>query len=182
MEKVEEYTASSGITVQVRPLPGGAYRKLQMRALEEHPDAVPPKKEIATAFNETETVDDLDDPAYQAAQAAAERARENIVGEAILEWCVDLDLEPYRGQVARLEKQLGPYPEDEHERRLRFLEDWVLRTDEDYREVTFLAISQALIDDKEVAERLRFFRRPLARDTDSKPDAPGPDGEVGVDV
>lgn len=181
MEKVEEYTATSGITVQVRPLPGGAYRKLQVRAMEEHPDAVPPKKEIPV-FDGTELVDDEDDPEYVAAQAAAEHAREQMVGEAILEWCVDLDLGPHEATIARLERKLGSYPKDEHERRVRFLEDWVFRTGEDYRDVTFLAISQALIDDKEVAERLQFFRREVAGDAGAEPDAPGAAEEVGVDV
>jgi len=182
MEKSKEYTATSGITVTVRPLPGGAYRRLQMRALEEHPDVEPPTREIDTAFGEKETIDDTDDPTYRAEQARVERDREEMVGEAVTDWCVDLDTEAHAETIARLEKRLGAYPEDADERRIQFLSDWVFRTEEDWREVVFLAISQAVVNDEEVAERLKFFRRQMAGDPGAEPDAPGPAGDDGVDV
>lgn len=174
----ETYTLSSGVTVQVVPFPAGLWEKINRKALHDFPDPEPPKKEI-TVVDGTEEVDDLLDPDYVSAKAEAERQRSNLLGEAIIDLCIQVDLSQYEAKIKHLEKyDLEPYPEDNEEKRVRFLIDYALRTRGDYETVMVSATTQMTISDPEVAERLKSFQREMEGTTDN---GNSPSGSVEVE-
>lgn len=178
----EEILLDSGVTIYVRPFPPGLYEKIQARALIDHPDPVPPKKEIEVVDG-TEIIDNPDDETYQAEVTAIERKRNEILGEAVYDLCVDIqDAEKWEPMVKRLEKYQGPFPEDPDERKLEFLTSFALATAGDYERVMASAIGQTLIRDPEVSNRLQSFRGEMEGTADSDPNASGPDGNERLAV
>lgn len=149
---------TSGITVEVKPFPAGLWTKLIDRALREYPDATPPMKTVEVVDG-TEETEDLQDAGYLAAQAAAQDARQTIVGNAVLKYCVFFVDDSWEEWVPMLEEDRGePYPENATERRIQFMEEFVFRSKEEFSLVGELAMAQMLIDDEEVMARVRSFR------------------------
>lgn len=171
--------------MQVAPFPAGLYNRLQIKSLEDFPDPEPPKKTIEVVDG-TEEVDDLDDPAYLADQREARRNRLARFAEAIVEICVDLDLDEWEAEIGRLEKYAGPAPEDGPDRIAWFLENYGCRLSEDYAAITESAMRQTLVTSKEVQERVGFFRGDVEGDTADEPphDAPGAgdEGQLGLEA
>lgn len=181
----EEKTLSSGVTVRVLPFPAGLWDKINAQILEEYPDPIPPKKTI-TVLGGTEEVDDLDDPEYKEKAATTKKERDtasgNIIGEATLDLCVEVDLTPYTNIIKRLEKYSGKFPADSDERRVRFLAEYALRSRGDYEVVTFSAVTQMTIGDKEVAGRISNFQDNLAGPGAHDNGASGAPEIVGLEV
>lgn len=156
----EEVTLSSGVMVRVMPIPPGLIQQIQR----DYPDEKPPKKTI-TVLGGTEEVDNLDDPEYKARQAAIERERNGKLGEAVVEFCLECDLDKYASTIKRLEKIVSAFPTDPDERRIRFLYEYALRTVGDYSITQAVAIEQISFTDEEVKERISSFQSDLARAT-----------------
>ena len=154
----EKITLSSGVEVTVLPIPPGLIQQIQRG----HPDEKPPKKTI-TVLGGTEEVDNLDDQEYRAAQLAIERERNGKLGEAVVEFCLELDMSKYDSTIKRLEKIVSPFPVDPDERRIRFLYEYALRTIGDYSITQAIAIEQISFTDEEVKERISSFQSNLAR-------------------
>lgn len=172
----QEKTLSSGVTVRVLPFPAGLWDKINSQIQTEYPDPVPPKKTI-NVLGGTEEVDDLDDPEHKRKALEAKTARDNasgkVIGEATLDLCVQVDLAPYESAIKRLEKYTDKFPSDPDERRIRFLTEYAMRSRGDYEAVTFSAVTQMAIGDKEVAERVSSFQDNVAR---SEPSGNGTSG------
>ena len=168
----EQITLSSGVTVTVSPFPAGLWWDLHARALEQHPDPEPPTKTI-DVVDGTEEVQDLDNPDYLEALALANRERTNIQGEAIIDLCVDVDMEPYAATIKRVERYIGQAPKEDDERRVWFLTKYALRGRADYEAVMLAATAQLMTSDPEVANRLKSFQREVEGATDPDADAPG---------
>lgn len=181
----QEKTLSSGVTVRVLPFPAGLWDKINSQIQAEYPDPVPPKKTISV-LGGTEEVDDLQDPDYLVKAREAKTARDNasgkIIGEATLDLCVQVDLSPYEGAIKRLEKYTDKFPSDPDERRIRFLTEYAMRSRGDYEAVTFSAVTQMAIGDKEVAERVSSFQDNVARSEPSGNGASGPDEVKRLEV
>ena len=177
----EEIKLSSGVTVRVAPFPAGLWTALNARAFEKFPDPELPKKTIPVVDG-TEEVDDLSNPEYLEAKAQAARDRNNLLGEAIIDLCIQVDLEPWEGTIGRLGKYSDEYPEDADDRRVRFLTEFALRTRADYEAVMVSATTQMMVSDPEVAQRLKFFRRQVAGAAPDDADAPGSAKEERVEV
>ena len=155
--KAEKVELSSGVTVQVAPFPAGLYNRLQTKSLEDFPDPEPPKKTIEVVDG-TEEMDDLSDPAYLAAVEEARRNRLARFAEAIVEICVDLDLDQWQDDIKGIEKFTGKAPEGRGDLVAWFLENYGCRVSEDYAAITESAMRQTLISSKEVQQRVKFFR------------------------
>lgn len=112
-------TFSSGVTVKLVSLAPGLHRRIVQRTLQDFPDPAPPEE-------------DGDQADYVRALKEARRQRANRVGEAILDFCVILDLTPWEPTITRLERYAGQFPEDPDERRLEFLTSYALQTAGDY--------------------------------------------------
>lgn len=182
-EKVngEKRVLSSGVEVLVKPFPGGLWEKIQARAKRDFPDPTPPKKEIDT-FGGKETVDDLNDADYLTARRQAELERTNLLGEAVLDICIEVDMSKYEAQIKRLELYTDPYPDDPEDRRVRFLQEYVVRSEGDWGFIFASAIEQVQATDPEVSERIESFRDKVSRPVDTNGKTPSPDEIVGVDV
>jgi hypothetical protein len=181
-EGPEEITLSSGVTVVVSPFPTGMHNNLQAKLLDEHPDPKPPKKTIEVVDG-TEEVDDLNDPNYLQELAKARRKRNDIFAEAVIEFSVRVkDMDEWADTVQRLESYLGKRPKNLSECQLWFLSNYGFRTKADYQRVVTSALSQALIEDKEVARRLETFQGDVARSTDNGAGPPGTDDDERVEV
>ena len=171
--KYEEIIPSSGVPVKITAFPASLWTRINMRAHEEHPDPDPPKKTI-NVLNGTEEINDLNNPDYLEQKQEAENDRGRILGEAIIDLCVHLDVAKYKNIIKRLEKHIGEnYPKDLDDRRVMFITEYVLKNSRDYEDVTWSAISQMMITDKEVADRLKFPEGDVARSTSANPDASG---------
>jgi len=94
----EDITLTSGVTVQVAPFPAALYNKIQIKSLEDFPDPEPPKKTVEVVDG-TEEVDDLENPEYLEAKRDAERSRLARFAEAVVEVCVDVDLDTWKGEI-----------------------------------------------------------------------------------
>lgn len=174
---VDELTFSSGITVQMLPFPAGLWEELNIKAFLDHPDPVPPKKTV-TVLGGTEEIDDLDNPEYKAKIAQVAQARTEMVLEAVLDICPQLDLTPWEPRIKRLEKYSRPFSEDPDDRRIEFLTRYVLRIKADYENMMVSAVSKLLIDDPEVAARVQYFQSQMERAAATYLDASGaPEGE-----
>ena len=149
----EDITLSGGVVVNVTALAPGLIQQIQ----KDNPDIVPPKKTI-TVLGGTEEVDNLEDPEYKEAQKAIETIRNGKLGEAVIEFCLTLDMSKYSGLIKRLEKVVSPYPVDPDERRTRFLYEYALKKADDYTLVITSALEQISISDKEVQERIATFQ------------------------
>jgi hypothetical protein len=170
----KELTLDSGVTVTVLPFPAGLFEKVQARALADFPDPDPPMKEIPVVDG-TEEVEDTDDPEYQEQKELAERKRLERLGEACLDFCVVLDLEPWEPTIRRLERYTQPFPEDLDERRMEFLTGYALSTASDWQNTLVTAVEQTVIGSPEVAERLKSFRRSVEGPAAADADASGAD-------
>jgi len=166
----ESKTLSSGVTVTVIPFPPGLLQRINS----DHPDPVPPKK-IIEVLGGTEEVDNLKDEAYVLEREAVTTQRNSLLGEAVIELCVELDLAKYAKEITKLERFTSPYPDDTDERRMRFLQEYALRTRGDYEVVITSAITQIAISDEEVAERIATFQTDMARSSPNGHKAPGAD-------
>lgn len=175
-------TLSSGVTVAVLPFPTDLWPRLNARTFQEFPEPVPPKKKIKVVDG-FEEIDDTDDPEYQAAAQRTAMSRINMLGEAVMDLCVRVDLEAYKRETALLAKYRDePLPEDPDTLKMVFLADYALRTPEDTTAVVSSATSRMFTSDPEVAERLRFFRRKVARPAGGQPTPPGPDEKERVEL
>lgn len=175
-----EIELDSGVVVRIRPFPAGLYQALTVKASRLHPLPEPPKKKIEVVDG-TEEVDDFDDPAYVAAKADAERERGTLLAEAVLDFCVEVDLDKYAGELTRLEKY-SDIPTNPDERRVAFLTLYAMRTKRDYSRVMAEATMQVLVDDDEVARRLDSFRGQVERATGNGSSPSGADEGVGLAV
>lgn len=167
----EEIQTSSGVTVVVSPFPADLWNDIQAKALEDYPDPEPPTITIETVGDTTEETEDYDDPEYVAAMEEAQNARNSFIGEAILDLCVDVDLDAYQDKVNRLSKYTD-IPDDPDDRRITFLTKFVLRNRADYERVMVSATTQMAVSDPEVVERLNFFRGEMARKAPGEAEAP----------
>lgn len=181
----QEKTLSSGITVRVLPFPAGLWDKINSQIQVDYPDPVPPKKTIQV-LGGTEEVDDLENPEYKQKALEVKTARDNasgkVIGEATLDLCVQVDLAPYENAIKRLEKYTDKFPTDPDERRIRFLTEYAMRSRGDYEAVTFLAVTQMAIGDKEVAERVNSFQDNVARTATNDNGASSTDEVIRLEV
>lgn len=173
----ESKTLSSGVTVIVIPFPPGLLQRINS----DHPDPVPPKKTIKV-LDGTEEVDNLKDEGYILAKEEVTRERNSLLGEAVIELCVEVDLGKYASQIKKLEKYTSTYPDDIDERRMRFLQEFALRTRGDYEVVITSAITQIAISDQEVQERIATFQSDLQRSTPNGTQAHGTNEGVTLEM
>lgn len=175
-----ELTLDSGVVVRIKPFPAGLYQALATKAAKLHPTPEPPKRqvEVVDGFEE---VDDFDDPVYVTAKAEAEKARAELLAEAVLDFCVDVDASQYQSEIARLGKY-ADLPADPNELRVAFLELYALRTKRDYARVMASATEQVLVDDAEVEQRLENFRGQVERAKGNGATPSGADEGVGLGV
>ena len=173
----ESKILSSGVTVIVIPFPPGLLQRINS----DHPDPIPPKKTIKV-LDGTEEVDNLKDESYVLEKEAVTTQRNSLLGEAVIELCVEVDLSKYAKQITKLEHFTSPYPDDADERRMRFLQEYALRTRGDYEVVITSAITQIAISDEEVQERIATFQADLSRGSTNGAKAPGADEVVGMAV
>ena len=172
---------TSGVEVEALPMPGGAWERLQARAMELFPDPEPKMKEIDTSFGEKEEVGDLEDPVYLAGKRRAESQRSEWTGKVVLRRYVKVDLEQYAEIIKELDEDFGLSAEPE-QRKLDFLTWYAIQTPADTSTLMVHTVYGSLLGDEEVAKRLEFFRRSLARGSGDEPDAHGADEEDGVDL
>lgn len=173
----ESKTLSSGVTVTVIPFPPGLLQRINS----DHPDPMPPKKTIKV-LDGTEEVDNLKDEGYILAKEEVTRERNSLLGEAVIELCVEVDLGKYASQIKKLEKYTSPYPDDLDERRMRFLQEYALRTRGDYEVVITSAITQIAISDEEVQERIATFQSDLSRPATNGAKASGAHESLPLEV
>jgi NADH:ubiquinone oxidoreductase subunit E len=171
-----ELTLSSGVTITILPFPSQLYPKLNARALAEHPDPEPPMKTVEVVDG-TEEVPDEDNEEYQDALREARNARQSLLLEAILDFCVEVDMSEWQDELNRLERYIGQLPDDPVERKIEFLNQFALRTKGDYELVATTATAAMMTGSPEVAERLKSFRSQMAQPAGDDADAPGPDAE-----
>jgi len=164
------------VQVTILPFPSQLYPRLNAKALAEHPDPEPPTKTIEVVDG-TEEVPDEEDEGYQAALQEARSARQALLLEAILDFCVEVDMGEWEEQIARLERYVGELPDDPVERKIEFLNQFALRTKGDYELVATTATAQMMAGSPEVAQRLKSFRDQMAQPADNDADAPGADAE-----
>lgn len=177
-----ERIMSSGVAVIVMPFPAGLWEEINIKAFQQFPDPEPPKKKIKT-IDGFEEIDDLTNPEYLESKKTANNSRQNLLGEAVLDICVMIpDFEQHEPAIKKLEKYSSKFPDDPDERRLEFLTRYALRTRGDYEIVMADAITQMMVSNPEVAERLAFFRREVERATALDPDAPGSNDGVQLAV
>lgn len=178
----KEMTLSSGVRIRYGPFPLGLYWDIMARALDEHPEPEPPKKTIAV-LNGTEEVDDLEDPEYKKDLNAARAAQHTLLGEAVLEFCVEIADDDWERKCDRIAAKYvkEPPPEDPDEKRIWYLSRYAFRTKQDWLVVAKVqAFSQ--IEDEEVRKRAEFFRGDVEGDAGDEADAPGPSEEQRVEV
>lgn len=169
-------TFSSGITVEMLPFPAGLWEEINIKAFENFPDPVPPKKTV-NVLGGTEDVDDLENTEYKADVQRVGRERTGLLLEAILDICPQINLTEWEAKIKRLEKYSRPFSEDLDERRIEFLTRYVLRTKTDYENLMLSAVSQILVDDPEVSSRIQYFQSQVEGAAASYTDAPGaPEG------
>lgn len=183
----EDIKMSSGVMIRVLPFPLGIYEKIQANVISNYSDPIPPKKTIQVVDGEEE-VDDLTDPVYLAEKERVDREKKQYTAEHIMEHLLDFCLEilpgldHYESTIARLEKLHGQFPVDPYDRRREFIKTFAVAKKSEYERLAFASLSLSLIDDPEVAERLRVFRGDLARSADIEPDASGPDEDERLEV
>lgn len=170
--KNDEITFSSGITVEMLPFPAGLFEEINIRAFQEFPDPIPPRKTIE-ALGGTEEIDDLDNPEYKAAVKRVGQERGGLMLEAVLDICPQINLSQWESKIKRLEKYTRPFSEDVDERRIEFLTRYVLRTKPDYENLMYTAVARVLIDDPEVSDRIKYFQSNMEGAVASYTDAPG---------
>jgi NADH:ubiquinone oxidoreductase subunit E len=175
-ELSSELTLSSGVAVTILPFPSQLYPKLNARALAEHPDPEPPMKTVEVVDG-TEEVPDEENEEYQEALREARNARQSLLLEAILDFCVEVDMDQWGDELARLERYVGEMPEDPVDRKIEFLNQFAMRTRGDYELVATTATAQMMAGSPEVAERLKSFRGEMAQPAGDDADAPGVDAE-----
>lgn len=161
-EQGEKRVMTSGVEVLVRPFPSGLWEKINQRALKDYPEPVPPKK-IIEVLDGTEEIDNLTDPDYLAEKQKATNQRNSFLGEAILDLCVEVDMALWEKEVKKIEKYSESYPTDPEERRLRFLEEYAVRSAGDWQFIFASAIEQTQATEPEVAERIDSFRDKVAQ-------------------
>jgi hypothetical protein len=155
------------------PFPAGLWEEINIRAFQDFPDVVPPKKTIEV-LGGTEEVDDLENAQYKADVKRVGEQRTGLLLEAILDICPQLDLTEWEPRIKRLEKYSRPFSDDPDERRIEFLTRYVLRTKSDYENLMVGAVSQILVDDPEVSARIQYFQSQVEGAAASITDAPGP--------
>jgi len=174
-------TFSSGISVDMLPFPAGMWEEINIRAFEDFPDPVPPRKTI-NVLGGTEEIDDLENSDYKASVEKVGRERTGLLLEAILDICPQLNLSEWEPRIKRLEKYTRKFSEDVDERRIEFLTRYVLRTKSDYENLMLSAVSQILVDDPEVSARIQYFQSQVEGATASHLNAPSATEGVGLEV
>jgi len=180
----ESHLCSSGVTIWVRPIPALLLRRLEAKIQKDFPDPIPPKKTI-TVLGGTEEVDDLNNPEYIEAKNVANIKRIELQGEAILDFCVDIEggVAAYASTIARIEKHTDEkYPADLEERRIQFLTEYVIRNGSDWGFVFASAIEQTQVTDPEVSDRMNSFRDKVAQPKTNGTAPSGVDEVVGLDL
>ncbi len=173
----EDFKMSSGVELRVRPFPIGIFEKINADMLGEFPDIEPPKKTIQVVDG-TEEVDDVNNPEYIEKSKEIDSKRQHYNSERILsymlDFCIDVlpDIDHWESTIKRLEKHQGEFPTDLYDRRQEFLTSFAIVSKSDYEKLTFSTMAQSLIDDPEVAERLRSFQSNLEGSTNSNSDTP----------
>lgn len=165
-------TFSSGITVEMLPFPAGLWEEINIRAFEDFPEPIPPKKTVEV-LGGTEDIDNLDDPQYKADVKKVGEERTGLLLGAVLDICPQLNLDEWEPRIKRLEKYTRPFSDDPDERRIEFLTRYVLRTKADYENLMLAAVSQILVDDPEVSARIQYFQSQVEGAAASYADAPG---------
>lgn len=173
----ESKTLSSGVLVTVIPFPMGLLQRINS----DHPDPIPPKKTIKV-LDGTEEVDNLKDKDYLAKIDSVNAERNRLLGEAVIELCVEVDLAKYAKEIKTLEKYTSPYPDDLDERRNRFLMEYAFRTKGDYEWAMGSAITQISISDEEVQERIATFQSDLSRPATNGAKAPSTNEALPLEV
>lgn len=183
-ESGEGRVCSSGVTIRVRPIPAILLRRLEAKINRDFPDPLPPKKTIEV-LGGTEEVDDLNNSDYIREKNEIALKRIELQGEAILDFCVDLEggIEAYNAVIARIEKRAGEaYPTDPDERRLLFLSEYAIRSGVDWQFVFASAVEQTQATDPEVTERMDSFRGKMARPKTNGHAPPGLDEVERLDL
>lgn len=180
-EQGERRVMTSGVEVLVRPFPSGLWEKINQRALKDFPEPTIPKKTIEV-LGGTEEVDDLNNPEYLAQKQKVTNQRNNFLGEAILDLCVEVDMEKWEKEIKKIERYSDPYPTDPDERRLRFLSDYAIRSAGDWQFVFASAIEQAQATEPEVAERIDSFQHKVAQSANNGATPPGTNEVKRLDV
>lgn len=179
--KNNELTFSSGITVEMLPFPAGMWEEINIKAFEQFPDPIPPRKTI-TVLGGTEEVEDKEEPAYKADVEKVGKERTGLLLEAVLDICPQLDLARWEPRIKRLEKYTRPFSDDPDDRRIEFLTRYVLRTKTDYENLMLSAVSQVLVDDPEVSARIQYFQSQVEGAAAPYLDASGAPEGVGLEV
>lgn len=160
VESGESHVCSSGIKIWVRPIPSTLWRRVLAKVEKDHPYPPVPKKTIKV-IDGTEEVEDSTNPEYLAMKKAVDEARINDQGEAIIDYCVDVDggIEQYDSKIARIELRTDEaYPVDTEDRRILFLSEYVIRSAADWQFLFASAIEQTQVTDPEVSARMDTFR------------------------
>lgn len=169
-------TLSSGVTVKVIPFPARLWEKIQADALEKYPEPIPPKKTIKV-LNGTEEVDDLNNPEYVELKEERRKQRDSFmaepIGNATLDLCVEVDIEPYEAQLNRVAQySRETLPTETHEKKIYFLQNFAMRGRADYERVSIRAIQLMQVGDAEVADRIKSFRNDVAQPATNGTHAP----------
>jgi hypothetical protein len=165
VESGESHICTSGIKIWVRPIPSQLWRRVLAKVEKDHPYESVPKKTIKTVDG-TEQVDNPTDPHYLEKKRAIDEARINDQGEAIIDYCVDVDggIEQYDSKIARIESRTDEaYPTDLEDRRIQFLTEYVIRSAGDWQFLFASAIGQTQVTDPEVSARMDTFRDNVAQ-------------------
>jgi len=172
-----EFQTSSGMKVLYGPFPFGMYWDIMEKGLDQFPDPPVPQKEIKV-LDGTEMVDDEDDPEYQVELKAAVFKRNNLLGQACLEFCVEPvgGMEQYEPLIQRMASEYvkDPVPENPTERKVWFLKRYAFRTATDWNEIIRRVQNFSQIREKEVRDRVEFFRGKMEGPEGDGADAPGP--------
>lgn len=168
-----DITLSSGVTVHIVPFPADLMKDIDAYAFAQFPDPDPPKKTIKVVDGE-ELVDDLDNEEYKAEKDKAEAGRKKIVFDAFLDECVLVELELYERDIKRIEKYTGPFPEDQSERKLKFLTKFAMRTVDDFKIVGNTVMRISGVNEERIATRRESFRPEMARPETNEAEASSP--------
>lgn len=185
-EGYKEEILSSGVKVKILPFPARLWEKIHERVLREIPEVKPPKKTI-NVLGGTEEVDNLTDKEYLATKKDTDQSRQRLqgelLGEATLDLCVEVDITPHLAEIKRVAKYGGDdLPTDENELKIYFLNTLALRNLADYQKVISTAIQLMAVGDTEVAERIESFRDNMARATHNGVSSPGANEIERVEV
>ncbi len=157
----EKHTFSSGIPVLILPFPSLRFEKFIKQSKKKFVFPKPPKKKIRVVDGH-EMVDNLKDKKYLDKKQLAETQQEKWLSEKILRVClrdcIELDIALYEELIEILEKDNEEkYPENQYDRKVEFLIDYVIRSASDYQALTRISTQLMSVQDSEVSEQLDSF-------------------------